>query len=173
MMDQQRNISQASAVLNGVRSSMLSLPSLSAQPSTSTARYDSLASYLAQHSTLTSVQSNPVSVVTSVNVPSGSGMPVSTLFSRTPAPSFLQYRTPRTSNQVSSDCYTSGCQNLPLTSSTLAPSQNYSLLSNVNFGNRGVAPNVFESGSGNRVRITQFILRHFQLLHQCHQYLQS
>ena len=92
-MDQQRKISQASAVLDSFQSSMLSLPSLSTQPSTSTTRYDSLASYLAQHGTLTSVQSNPVSVVTSVNMPSGSGMAVSTLSSRTPAPLFLQYRT--------------------------------------------------------------------------------
>ena len=40
--------------------------------------YDSLASYLAQHGTLSSAQSNPVSVVTSVSMPSPSGMPVST-----------------------------------------------------------------------------------------------
>ena len=40
--------------------------------------YISLASYLAQHGTPTSVQSNPVSVVTSVNMPCPSGMPVST-----------------------------------------------------------------------------------------------
>ena len=39
---------------------------------------DSLASYLAQHGTPTSVQSNPVSVVTSVSMPSPSGMPLST-----------------------------------------------------------------------------------------------
>ena len=39
---------------------------------------DSLASYLAQHGTLTSAQSNPVSVVTSVSMPSPSSMPVST-----------------------------------------------------------------------------------------------
>ena len=40
-------------------------------------RHDiSLASHLAQHGTSTSVQSNPVSVVTSVSMPCPSGMPV-------------------------------------------------------------------------------------------------
>ena len=39
---------------------------------------DSLASYLAQHGTPTSVQSNPVSVVTCGSMPSPSGMPIST-----------------------------------------------------------------------------------------------
>ena len=89
MVDQQTNISQASAVLDGFQSSMLSLASLSTQPSTSTRPYDSLASYLAQHGTLTFVQSSPVSMVTSVNIPSGSGILVSALSSGTPAPSFF------------------------------------------------------------------------------------
>ena len=90
MVDQQRNISQVSAVLGGFQSSLLPLPSLSTQPFTSATRYDSLPLYLAQHGTLTFVQSNPVSVVASVSMPSGSGMAVSTLSSGTPAPSFLQ-----------------------------------------------------------------------------------
>ena len=50
MVDQQRNISQASAVQDGLQSCWLSLSSLSTQPSTSTTRYDSLASYLAKGS---------------------------------------------------------------------------------------------------------------------------
>ena len=137
MADQQRQF----------QSSFLSLPSLSSQPSTSTTQYDSLASYLAQHGSLTSVQLIPVSVVTSVDTPSSSGMPVSTLPCRTPVPSFLRYCMPSSYIQVSSACCVSGssCHSLP--ASTLAPSQNYDSLSNVNFCNLGVAPNVSESES--------------------------
>ena len=137
MADQQRQF----------QSSFLSLPSLSSQPSTSTPQYDSLASYLAQHGSLKSVQSNIVSVVTSVDTTSTSGMPVSTLPCRTPVPSFVRYCMPSSDIQVSSACCVSGtsCRSLP--ASTLAPSQNFHSLSNVNFCNLGVVPNVSESES--------------------------
>ena len=137
MVDQQRQF----------QSSFLSLPSMSSQPSTSMPQYDSLSLYLAQHGSLMSVQSNPVSVVTSVDTPSSSGMPVSTLPCRTPVPSFLRYCMPSSNVQVNSACCVSGtsCHSLP--ASTLAPSQNYDSLSNVNFCNLGVPPNVSESVS--------------------------
>ena len=52
MMDQQRNMYEASAVLYDFQSYMLSLPSWSTQPSTSTTRYDYLVSHVAQHGTV-------------------------------------------------------------------------------------------------------------------------
>ena len=53
---------------------------------------------------------------------------------------------PSTSNQVSSDCYTLASihQSLP---ASMVPSQYYGLFSHVNFSNRGVTPDVFESRS--------------------------
>ena len=135
---------------------LLCLKSNPTQPSTSMSRYDFLAMYLAQHRTLTSAQPNLASVVISVNMPSGSGMPVSTLSNRTPASSFLQYRMPSTSNQVSSNCYMAGLICQILSASAFAPSHNYTLLSDMTFRNQGVAPNVVVSGS-QRIGIIQFI----------------
>ena len=74
-------------------------------------------------------------------------MPVSTFPCRTPVPSFVRCCMPSSDIQVSSACCVSGtsCRSLP--ASTLAPSQNFDSLSNVNFCNLGVAPNVSESES--------------------------
>ena len=70
-------------------------------------RHDiSLASYLAQHGTSTSVQSNPVSVVTSVSMPCRSGMSVRHSLVELLLLRFLQNRMSSTSNQVSLECYT-------------------------------------------------------------------
>ena len=59
---------------------------------------------VAQHGTSTSVQSNPVSVVTSVSMPCPSGMPVQHSPVELLLLRFLQNRMSSTSDQVSLEC---------------------------------------------------------------------